>query len=215
MFGLKKQNLITEMVEEYLQKCEECQELFRQGFTLYLKEGPCPDFDTLASETSDAESACDDIRRQIEAAMYEKALIPESRGDILSLLESLDKVPNTMESTLFIIQTEKLQIPEFLKNSFQKLVEINTEAFDILIRAVRQLFSHAKTVKECVEDVDKLESASDELERATIRKIFADRQIEPAQRILLKELIVTIGSLSDRCENATDTLTIIAVKRLI
>ncbi|MEK0368345.1 MAG: DUF47 family protein, partial [Nitrosopumilus sp.] len=45
-------------------------------------------------------------RREIEISLYEKALIPESRGDILGLLEAVDRIPNKAESVAFQMQTE-------------------------------------------------------------------------------------------------------------
>ena len=40
------------------------------------------------------------MRREIEVMMYSKALFPESRGDILTLLETIDRVPNQAEAVV-------------------------------------------------------------------------------------------------------------------
>ena len=97
MFGWRKENIVTKMIEEYLQECEECQGLFRNSFQTYMEKSLCQEFNTLVSNTSAAESSCDDIRRKIEASMYEKALIPESRGDILRLLENIVECASGLE----------------------------------------------------------------------------------------------------------------------
>ena len=44
--------------------------------------------------------------------MYSKALFPESRGDILGLLEAMDKVPNQAEKALLVMLTQYIVLEE-------------------------------------------------------------------------------------------------------
>ncbi len=203
------------MVEEYLQKAESCVAIMKQAFAEYFENGLGAGFDELVEKTHISESACDDLRRKIETAMYEKALIPESRGDILGLLETIDKVPNQAESVLYQVQTEFLSMPRACAEKMQQLININCEAFDDLLTAMRMLFTDVQKLPTLLGDVDKKESASDHLEREIIRGLFSDKDIAPDQKILLKELVVEIGNISDRCENTADRLTIITAKRMV
>lgn len=215
MFLWKKNHVLVDMVEEYLQKSEECIDYFKKSFEYYIRNGLGAEFDGLINKTHMAESSCDDIRRKIEAAMYEKSLVPESREDILHLLEAIDKIPSKAESILYMIQCEYLKVPYAISGKLLQLVDINYYAYTELIKAVRQLFIDKRKLKNITDNIDKEESSSDHLEREIIRNIFSSDNIAPDQRILLKELVIEIGQISDESENSADTITIIAVKRIV
>ncbi len=211
----KKNNIVIDMVEEYLQKAEECVGLLKIGFTHYLKKGLGTEFDAFIEKTHKAESSCDDIKIKIESAMYEKSLIPESRGDILSLIESIDQIPNNAEHILYSIETQFLETPTEIKDKLEQLLNININAFYELTRAARALFKDTSKIQTISNNIDKEESASDYLERTIIRYIFSSENIAPDQRILFKELVGKLGSISDNCEKTADTIAIIAVKRIV
>lgn len=215
MFLWKKSHILVDMVEEYFKKAEECMVYFQESMNNYLENGLSADFDGFIEKTHIAESSCDDIRLKIESAMYEKSLIPESRGDILGMLEIIDRIPNKAESILYMIQTQFLNTPEEIKGKISQLIKTNINAFTELMKAVRQLFIDGSGLQAFTDNIDKEESSSDHLEREIIRTIFSTESIAPDQKILLKELIIELGSISDKCENTADAITIIAVKRII
>ena len=210
-----RKNKVLKMVEDYLSAANECMRHFMEAFQEYFKNGLSDGFDESIAKTHRAESMSDDLRREIELAMYERGLIPESRGDILGLLETFDKIPNKAESVLYQIQSEFLLIPEELRSDFKKLIKINYSAYEDVARCMEELFKNIGRVKHITNEVDKKESDSDAIERELIKKIFLSSAIEIGQKILLKELVIEIGNISDRAEDTTDKLNIAAVKRYI
>ena len=209
-----KTNKLLEMIEEYLEKVTECMEQARKTLLLYIDKGPCEEFNELVTKTHMAESRSDDLRREIEISLYEKALIPESRGDILGLLEAVDRIPNKAESVAFQMQTEALRIPDEFKSELRKIININFDIFKDIKRAIKAVFKNIKEVRNITNEIDKKESSSDSMERDLIKKLFSSN-IDIGEKILLKELIIEIGSISDRAEDTADRLNIMAVKRLI
>ena len=209
-----KKNKFLEMIEGYLGKVTECMEQAQRTLFLYIDKGSCEEFDGLVTKTHMAESCSDDLRREIEILLYEKALMPESRGDILGLLETVDKVPNKAESVTFQIQTEALRIPDEFKPELRKIINMNFDIFADVKRAIRAVFNDIGEVRRITNEIDKKESGSDSMERDLIKKLFSSN-INIGEKILLKELIIEIGSISDRAENVADRLNIMAVKRLI
>lgn len=209
-----KTNKLLEMIEEYLEKVTECMEQARKTLLLYIDKGFCEEFDRLVTKTHMAESRSDDLRREIEISLYEKALIPESRGDILGLLEAVDRIPNKAESVAFQMQTEALRIPDEFKSELRKIININFDIFKDIKRAIKAVFKNIKEVRNITNEIDKKESSSDSMERDLIKKLFSSN-IDIGEKILLKELIIEIGSISDRAEDTADRLNIMAVKRLI
>jgi predicted phosphate transport protein (TIGR00153 family) len=209
-----KRNKVYEIVERYLDKMLEAAELFKKTMEKYFETGLSREFIEMIETTHLSESMADDIRREIELEMYEKSLIPESRGDILGLLEVTDEVMNKAQSVLYQIETENLEIPQELKDDFIKLIHNNISAFEVAVDGFRILFHNLKAVREKVQEVDKRESSSDRMERDLIRKIFA-ANYDIGKKILLKDLVIEIGNISDTSEEVTDRLNIVAAKRMV
>ncbi|MCK9266625.1 DUF47 family protein [bacterium] len=213
-FFRRKTNAIYLMVEEYLLQMYESIRLFNKTISIYFEEGITDLFIKLIDETHSAESKADDTRRDIEISFYEKSLIPESRGDILEVIESIDKVFNKAQSVLYQIETESLLIPDEFHTEFKNLIDINMEAYVSAIKGFKILFTNTRDVKNCVKEVDEKESFSDRKERELIRMIFSS-EYQLGEKILLKELVTEIGCISDLSEEVADVLSIIAVKRMI
>ncbi len=212
MLFWRQEKQIQKGVEEYLQQTEHCLESFRQAMEVYFAEGLSDRFEQLAEKTHNYEHAADDQRRQIEESMYGRALIPESRGDILGMLEALDLVPNKCESVLYQIWTQKTVVPGAFAEQTRQLVQVNVDSFGALCQTVRDLFGQVKRVAVGAKRVTEKENQSDQIERQLIRAIF-DSDSKDFQKILLKELVLEIGAISDRAENAADRLRIVSIKR--
>ena len=208
----KKQKEIEKALEEYLLETENCLEAFGKAFDVYFAEGLSETFKQQIDKTHTHESKADDQRREIEYAMYDRALIPESRGDILGILDSLDLVPNKCESVLYQIWYQNMSIPGQYTEQLRKLVQVNQQSYALLCQAVRHFFGDIQQVLPAVDQVMEKESESDRIERGLIKSIF-DAPGDKADKILLKEVILEIGAISDRAENAADRLRIVAVKR--
>jgi len=211
LFG--KKNKVYEMIEKYLATVLESIEFFGKTIAIYFEKGLAREFKEMIESTHLSESLADDIRRDMELALYEKSLIPESRGDILGLIEATDKVLNKAQSVLYQIETESLHIPDELKDDFIRLVNTNISAYESAIEGFKTLFDNIDNVRDKVKEVDKKESSSDRMERDFIRKIFSSNY-DIGQKILLKELVIEVGSISDRSEDVTDRLSIVAAKRM-
>jgi len=141
----------------YLGQADLCMERFVAAFHLYLERGSCAEVDDLRNESHRAESAADDLRREIEQTLYEHELLPESRGDLLSLLESLDHIPGATQGVLNILFLEHPVLPEFLKPQLDQLVAINHEAYGVIHGAVVALMEDPSRTREMCTRVDELE----------------------------------------------------------
>jgi uncharacterized protein Yka (UPF0111/DUF47 family) len=84
-FLFKKEHHLETLIYNYLENLEKVQSHFTKGLTLCLDKGFCEDFNFIANQTHKFESKVNDIREEINQLMYSKALIPESREDIMGL----------------------------------------------------------------------------------------------------------------------------------
>jgi hypothetical protein len=202
------------MLSKYFAKCDYCIELFAKAFEIYSKQGLGEEFTVAVNNTHEVESAADDLRRDIELTLYGKALLPESRGDLLGLLEAFDRLPNRVEAVLFTILCQETIIPAQLIMDYQDLVDLNLKAYDLVRKAVDALFHNPKITLHVTKEVDERESESDRIERSLICRIFKS-DFDTGTKLLLKEIVLMIGSISDLAEKTADRIGIIAIKRQV
>ncbi|MFH2202866.1 MAG: DUF47 family protein [Elusimicrobiota bacterium] len=209
----KAEEKIRTMIDEYLTTVENCLKAFNTEIT------PCfePGSGKLLphrNKTHKFESKADDIRREIAMMLFGRTLLPESRGDIMGVLEAIDKIPNAAETVLSCMETERIYVPEEFKPQFLELVEANMEAFQFLMKCAQALFTDPKQTLYFEKEVDIRESASDRMERKLISEVY-DTDMEKADKIILRDLINHISAISDRAENAADRLGLTAIRRRI
>jgi len=211
---LRKQRSIEKDVFNYLYTWKKCLEYFKGGMEIYLAEGIGEKFDYYVQEVNKTEERADDLRRKVEWEMYSKALIPESRGDILGFLETMDKIPNKAESLFNQIKLQKLEFPKELNQNLERIVTLSCEAIQLVYDAATKLIRQNGDVHKIADQIDDKETECDHAEQDTIAKIF-EMDIDKADKILLKEFIIELGNLSDRAEDVSDRLTILSVKRRV
>jgi len=214
-FFWKKQVNVEKMIDQYFAQCDACFELFEKAFDVYVEGGPTQAFEQATENVHKAESSADDLRRDIEHTLYGRALLPESRGDILGLLEAFDRLPNMAETVLQVIHCQRTVIPQDLLMAYKRLVEINVQSYTLARKAVDALVSNPKATLHTTKEVDEKESESDRAERRIICDIFDKQELDNGTKILLKEVVLLIGSISDRAEGVADRIGIIAIKRQI
>jgi len=210
----RRQARIEERLQAYFARCDECLAAFEKALAVYFGVGLGEPFDAAVGATHRAESAADDLRREIERTLYEKALLPDSRGDLLGLLESFDQLPNAAETVLFSIQSQALVLPEGFVDPFRVLCDTNVEAYRRVRSLVDLLLQRPRLVQASVAEVGAKESESDRIEREIIRKLFATG-LETGDKLLYKDLVLLIGKISDRAENTADRIGIVAIKRQV
>ena len=207
----RKEKKIIAKIEAYLTAIDQCRDLFSACVTRFILTTAFDPLTDLVDSVHTMESAADDLRRDIEYQLFHKALIPESREDILNLLEAFDDIPNAFQNICYIFSCEKITIPPSLKEVLLQFVEMNLAAYGEA-RAALPLFLYRKALYVHLEKVDHMESEVDKQERVLISRIF-DLSIETADKLLLKGLVDKIASISDRAQELADRLTIAVVKR--
>jgi len=209
----KKEKSIIDKLKAYLDQVDVCRDRFRVFIERVLHNPDDEENQAILEEVHRSESKADDLRRSIELQLYERALIPESRGDVLGLIETIDVIPGLFQSLCYQFFLEKIVFPERFRERYLHLVDINIKAYNIVREAVLGLFFN-KEVKTQTDLVDAVESDSDHIERDLIRDIF-NSKLDKADKILLKEIVINTGDISDQAETVKDRLALAIVKRKI
>jgi len=214
MLFISKQKKVESSLSEYREKVSTCLEVFESSILQYLETSDKSSLEKNCVEIHKAESQADDIRREIEVMMYSKALFPESRGDILVLLETMDRVPNQAEATLLMISNQQISIPEQYHAQIIQLVSICVRCSIAMLESSAKLFTDFTTATVTLGKVDELESEADHIEEAIIKQIFKS-DIDGFDKIMLRDTVKQISTVSDRAEKAGDRIRIIVAKRRI
>jgi len=205
---------VRSMIDDYFAVCDECMARFQEAFSVYTEQGTGDDFHRAVLVVEDVESRADDLRRGIELTLYGKALLPESRGDILGLLESFDHLPNTSESVLQTIESQSIVLPEQLMPGFSELVRLSRSTYDPVRGAVGALLDNPRTTLYATKNVEDRESESDRAEQELVSLIFRT-ELDMGTKVMLKDLVFLIGRISDWAETTADRIGIVAIKRQI
>jgi len=214
-FLVRKQRHIEALVGEYLDQWNESIQQFRRAMDVFLEEGAGESFGFAVRQTHQTESLADDLRRTIEQLMYAKALMPESRRDIMTFLQQIDQVINRAETALFIIQNERAEMVPSLLPGFRSLVAQSAAATETLLTAARKIFTHNPDLASHVKEIDQRESECDDIERNLIRQIFKDDDIAPLQKVLLRDLVLKLGDISDQAQHSANWIYIMSIKRRV
>ncbi len=214
MFIFKKNKKLLDMLEQYLSVVKETIDEFSEAFQYLLKSGIDEHFKVLGSQTHKKESNADDLRRDIELEMYEKSLLPESRRDLLEVIEMIDRIPNRAESILSMFYTQHTELLDEIKDDMDELLKISIDSVDYVIGLTNSCFKPDGKMKELARFIDNNESVGDHLERKMIRTIFG-MDIDTGEKILQKEFILELGAICDLCESVKDKLVITSIKRSV
>lgn len=214
MLFINKQKKVESSLAEYRQKVSTCIEIFENSILQYFENSDRAVLEKNCVEIHKAESLADDIRREIEVMMYSKALFPESRGDIMVLLETMDRVPNQAEATMHMISNQRINIPAQFHPQIIELVNICVRCTAAMLDSSQKLFTDFTTATVTLGKVDELESQADHLEGAIIKQIFKSK-MDGFDKIMLRDTVKQISTICDRAEKAGDRIRIIVAKRRV
>ncbi len=188
--------------------------LFHAAIGEYL-DGNWDNFNERLERVGKLESDVDVKRRDIRTKLYTKMLIPESRGDVLSLLENIDNVIDLTKDVLQEIRVERPEIPEDLKSDYLKLAEASKEAMNYTVLAARTFFREVHLINDYINKTFIYEHEADVFERQIKEKVFLLEDMDLAHKMQLRDFSIHIASVSDESESVCERLSVAAIKRTI
>jgi len=213
-FFFKKERQLETLIYNYLENLGMIQNHFVKAINICLRQGVSDDFCYLMDQTHKFESRADDLRDQVNELMYSRALIPESREDVMALLERVDEIPRSFEQILNMIRTQKITFPEFLVLDVQELIRVSIESCDLMVKQIDLMIKKKVGVRTLLSTIDQNESHCDHIERRMIVKLF-DSELDPFLKMQLKELVIVLGEISDQADRVSKRVNIMAMKRRV
>ena len=213
-FLFKKEQQLESLITQYLENLTRTQEHFVKAMDTCLDQGLCGEFAFLIEQTHKFESKADEIRDEINYLMYSRALIPESREDIMSLIEQVEVIPRIFELILHLIRTQKLKIPDFIMLDVKDLIRISVECCELMTRQIDLMLKNRQGIRALVSTIDHNESHCDHIERSLMLKVF-ESDMELVHKLQLKELIIAMGEISDQADRISKRVNILTLKRRV
>lgn len=208
----RKTRELERQIDEFLDTVIHGGLLFRQGIKFYLHEDG-EEFEKCCRELDGLESSGDRKRRAIEGKLYLETLIPESRGDVLGLLESSDRVLNNMAETLTEFSVQLPDIPTETETAFLNLTDTSISAVESMVMAVRSYLRDPTTVRDHINKVTFYEKEADKVCEKLKRDVFRREEIPLSRKSHLRYFAVRIDEIADSAEDVCDRLAIAVIKR--
>lgn len=209
----KKTKELEAEFEEYLDLIVQGGLLFRQGIRFYLNDEPS-DFEDRLISLDQCESQADNLRRELESKLYLQTLIPDARGDVLGILESVDHVLNMASDILLGFSVERPSIPDKLSPTFLELTEASISAMEAMVTSIRAYFTDLTAVRDHISKTRFYEHESDKIAEKIKRTIF-ENNTKLGQKLHLRQFVRDIEQIADAAEDVCDRLSIATIKRHI
>lgn len=212
LFGRARR--IERKIDEFFDKIAVATLLFSNAIDIYLSSGRCAPYLQKMDEIEALESEGDRLRRAIETELYTQTLIPDLRGDVLSLLEDMDDLINLYEASIFKFDIEQPEFPLELHDDLRRLVAIVCQCVEQVLAAGRAFFRDIQSVRDYIAKVQWLESEADKMSTRLLRAIF-DSDLPLANKNHLRYFVERIDHMANAAEDISDSLSIYAIKRRI
>ncbi len=213
MFNFRKNQIVNEKIQQYLQVVKMTFVQFEKAMKSKLGEGK-ESFEELKADVLRLESQADDIRRDVERELYQKSLLPELREDLLLIIDNLDELPDLAEDIVKMIFNLKIEIPADIRVPFLELLKLSVETVNVLEKMALDMMHKTEKIEEFTNLIDNNESAADKIQDKLIGLLFEDG-LNNCQQLVLRELVDKVGEICDLCQEVTDVLNLVAIKRQV
>ena len=213
-FLFKKEQQLENLIYQYLENLTRTQEHFVKAMETCLDQGLCEEFGFLIDQTHKFESKADEIKEEVNVLMYSRALIPESREDIMNLIEQVEIIPRIFELVLHLIRAQKIKLPEFIKLDVKDLIRISVESCELMIKQIDLMMKNRQGIRALMSTIDRNESHCDHIERSLMIKVF-DSDLDKVDQLQLKEVVIALGEISDQADRVSKRVNIITLKRRV
>ena len=208
----KQTKNLEQKVDRFFLLLSEASVIYRLGIRIYLREQVSEEYNKRVNHISEIESEADNLRRDIKKIIYSEMLIPDSRGDVLGLIETSDEIFSLFKSSLWSFSNETPKIGEDLIAGYRRLTNMVVKAVDELTSGCRAFFISPHLVTSYTAKVTLYEKEADKIGAVLKTGIFS-LDMELSEKIHLREFVDCIDCIADRAEDVADRLSIYAIKR--
>ena len=210
-----KNRALEAELDEFFDTVSQGGMLFEEMLRQYSKHGADDLFVQRLKQIAEVESTGDRLVKSIVRALYSDMLIPESRADVLSLLQDIDALLDQYKHLCIALEIERPildDIPEQFHDTLNELSGIVVLSVETLIAASRAFFRDIHSVRDHLHKVNFLEGEADKIAIFLKREIFqSDLSLD--RKMHLRYFVDELDSIADEAEDVADWLAIYTIKR--
>jgi hypothetical protein len=214
LFG--KTRFLERQIDEFLDKTDEAAIHVERALTTLVDEGVTQRGEEKLRQLMELKQRCNQIRRSVVNTLYTEMLIPEFRGDVLSLLTNLHALVDLMANCHqeFMVQHGGSRGSEDTRRDVKELVAVVVRSVRAAVLAARSFFRDPAAVGDHVNEIRIHEAEADAIALRLKQAIFAgDLPLE--RKIHARDAVNLIDRVADMAEDISDELSIYAIKRVL
>ena len=163
--------------------------------------------ETLQKEISLRENEADDLKHNVRTHLPKSLLLPVARADLLSLLNTQDKLANRTKDIAGLMLGRRMEVPTSLVESIREYYQQSLRASEQALKAINELDELLETgfrgkevefVEKLIVELDELEHLNDVTQigiRASLFKL--ETELPPVNVMFLYKVIDLIGDVAD------------------
>jgi len=196
---------------------------FEELIRAYFTEKNPDAAEKLGRELSRLESLADKGKREFMKALHDGAFLPNFRADLAWLAERLDNVADTAEGAVRVILLRKQLATALVKAEkknkeikgwrlrFAEMAKVTTQVVKTLEESIAALATDMDLAIRKANDVDLLEHEIDMMEHELVNELYEfEKFFDPLSVVQFADTIRRFGNVSDRAEDMSDAIAILA-----
>jgi predicted phosphate transport protein (TIGR00153 family) len=169
----------------------------------------------LRARVDDLEHEADRIKNEIRGHLPKRLFMAFERRDMLEILHSQDSIADTAQDIAELVDQRSMALPAVLRDSTLELVRRSIAACEQAERIVNELDELVETgfrgrevsrVEQMIDELNRLESDSDDLQDRAIRQLFAAEAELGVATFFWWELLGWVADLADHAEKVGNRL---------
>jgi len=205
-----KRKALAVLQDEFNRILNSAREL--SALTISLIRGNVKDIQASLERMRTAEEEVENLRRKITREVAEIGSLMVYREDVLRAAYLMDDIAGYISGVAF--RLANMKITSLRKGKFdedlEQLIGMVVEAIFKLNEMARALSINPGSTIELAEGVEKLERQVDSRYRAIIIKALSEISVTK-DLLLLKDAVEGIEGMADKCQETSDSLTILAL----
>ena len=208
----KKEKHIVQKIKKHVSTVVETVYLVREAMDLFM-DGKRKESMEVTKKVHKKEHEADIIQREIDVEMFGGAFMPSIREVLFIAVDTVDKVANRAEKLGDFLTLIEPEIPDEIREDIGKIGDITCKCAEKMKDAVFSLFENIQEVHKDTVEIEQYEAKVDKLAWQVLDTLFKKLDIEKfSHRMMLREMVIHLSSISNKMEDASDRIDIIALR---
>jgi predicted phosphate transport protein (TIGR00153 family) len=210
----KRTRQLVNEIDGFIDKVSEAMLVAQRTLVDYVENGPGEKLDERMEQIRAIEERGDELRRNIANVMYSQMLLPDTRGDVLNLLDCVDTTMDDCVHLIAKLATERPQLEGRQAEVMRTLMSEVSDAVDAMLQGVRAYFKAPHAVRDHVHKVNLHDKEATTIILQAGKALFAS-DLPLSQKLQLGNWLGAIRMVASNANDTGDQLMIFAVKRSI